>query len=162
MDDSILRPDESLQPHEISNYYPEVGPTLPGAKANLIERQERHKALSKEILQKESELYRMKVEKLGLEKLIGGLQAGIARIEIEETYGLWCEVGAVVKFKQPDGSFVFGKVEGRTDKNLWLSTKEGRLVREKMKCIGHLYKMHARDFDVPFEPRKQEDCVDPE
>ena len=152
----------TLEPHEISNYYPEAGPTLPAAKADLIERRERHEALSKEILRKESELFQMKQEKKKLENYIMGLQLGIARIELEETYGPWCEVGAVVKFKQPDGSLVFGKVEGRTDKNLWLSTKEGRLVREKMKCIGHLYKMHARDFDVPFEPRKQEDCVDPE
>ena len=76
----------------------------------------------------------------------------------------WCEVGAVIKYLVREHNFLIdGKVEGRTEDYLWISTKIGRLIVKKTDCRGHLTKFEGVDgLHVPFQIRRQRDLVEPE
>jgi len=78
----------------------------------------------------------------------------------------WCQVGAVVKYQVPGTSMtVYGKVEGRTEKNLWVKIEDGSRVRmKKSNWLPHLTKWESEDegFPGPFQMMKPKDCIDPE
>ena len=64
----------------------------------------------------------------------------------------WCEVGAVIKYLVREHNFLIdGKVEGRTEDYLWISTKIGRLIVKKTDCRGHLTKFENQQSSIdPF------------
>ena len=78
----------------------------------------------------------------------------------------WCQVGAFVKHLVPGTTmWVYGKVEGRTEKNLWVKIEDGSRVRmKKSNWLPHLKKWEAEDegFPGPFQMMKPKDCIDPE
>ena len=162
---SHLLPD----PETITGFDPRYFDLLPQARMHLGQNRIRLAEMKME-LKKSSNMSHdknMKVEIHELEEEIGTLRNRIHFVEHEQENEIWCGVGAVVEATVTGSWRARGKVEGLTDMYCWIRCDFGRIIVQKLRCVGVYYanRIEARNFEVEnyhaMTGPEQEDLVDP-
>ena len=120
---------------------------------------------SNEIGKRNSDIIQKEINEL--EEEIKEIRMRIRQVEHEQEYEFWCSPGAIVEATVVDNMRARGKVEGVTDMYCWIRVNFGRMIVQKLKCVGVYYanKREAINYEVEnykaMTQEEQENLVDP-
>jgi len=156
--------EEITQPETTNIIDARFNELIPQAKKKLAKNIKKMKKMDDDIKKRKMEIEAIEKKRIKLEVEIYGLRLGIARIENDNSLEFWCEVGSVVEARISDEVTVHGKVEGRNQKYLWISSDSGRFTVLKTNCIGYMFKhdSDALNFNAPFDIIDKDALIDPE
>ena len=156
----------------MTGFDPRYFDALPQARMHLGQNRIRLAELKMELERSRNKSHERKLDIIQaevkeLEKEIATLRKRIRLVEHEQEHEIWCGIGAVVEATVSGSWRARGKVEGVTDMYCWIRCHFGRIIVQKLRCVGVYYanRIEARNFEVEnyhaMTGPEQDDLVDP-